>query len=80
MALRVGSRVCWNTSQGPTTGKVVERRTEDFTFDGQQFRASRQSPKLVVESDKTGHRAAHDPEALTHLRGRQTSGSGGGKR
>jgi hypothetical protein len=80
MALRVGSHVSWNTSQGPTTGKVVERRTDDFTFDGQQFRASGQSPKLIVESEKSGQRAAHDPGALTHLQRRPGTGRRQAKR
>jgi hypothetical protein len=65
MAIRVGTQVSWNTSQGPTFGKVVERRTSDFVFDGQQFRASQRQPKLIVESQKTGQRAAHDPSALS---------------
>ena len=67
MSLRIGSHVSWNTSQGVTTGTVVERRTEDFTFDGQQFRASPQEPKLIVESDRSGRRAAHDLAALTPI-------------
>jgi hypothetical protein len=33
--VRVGDRVSWGTSQGRTQGKVVERKTADFQFDGQ---------------------------------------------
>jgi hypothetical protein len=65
MAIRIGTQVSWNTSQGMTHGKVVERRTSDFTFDGQHFLASPKEPKLIVESEKTGQRAAHAPTALT---------------
>jgi surface antigen len=65
MAIRIGSNVSWNTSQGKTHGKVVERKTSDFTFDGQHFRASDDEPKFIVESDKTGARAAHAGSALT---------------
>lgn len=64
MSLKVGSKVSWNTSQGQTHGKVVERRTEDFTFDGQKFTASHDDPTFIVESDKTGARAAHHGSAL----------------
>lgn len=64
MSLNVGSHVSWNTSQGRTHGKVVERRTEDFTFDGQKFTASQENPTFIVESDKTGARAAHHESAL----------------
>ncbi len=59
-----GDRVSWNTPQGRTHGQVVERRTRDFTFDGQQFRASEDDPMFIVESEKSGARAAHAASAL----------------
>ena len=62
--LKVGDGVHWNTSQGETHGKVVERRTSDFQFDNQQFRASDDEPMFIVESEKTGARAAHKADAL----------------
>lgn len=65
----VHDRVSWNTSQGRTRGRVVERRTSDFTFDGQQFRASEAEPAFIVECDKTGARAAHKGSALRVLKG-----------
>ena len=65
MALRTGSRVSWRTPQGPTEGKVVERRTSDFTLAGQHFTASDDEPMFVVESAKTGKHAAHRESALT---------------
>lgn len=61
----VGDRVTWNTSQGETSGKVVEKKTKDFQFDGQHFRASEDEPAFVVESEKSGKRAAHQGSALT---------------
>ncbi|HEX6953273.1 MAG TPA: DUF2945 domain-containing protein [Agromyces sp.] len=64
----VNDRVSWATSQGRTTGKVVERRTADFTFDGQRFTASRDDPAFIVESEKTGARAAHRESALRVLK------------
>ena len=65
MSLKVGSKVSWNTSQGETHGKVVEKKTKDFTLDGQHFNASDDEPKWVVESDKSGKRAAHASSALS---------------
>ena len=65
MGLRKGDRVAWNTPQGETTGRIVERRTSDFQLDGQQFRASGDDPAFIVESDKTGARAAHKEAGLT---------------
>ena len=64
MAISKGAKVSWNTSQGRTHGTVVERRTSDFTFDGQEFRASDAEPKFIVQSDKTGAKAAHAEGAL----------------
>ena len=64
MGLQKGDQVAWNTSQGETTGTVVARRTQDFQFDGQQFRASEDEPAFIVESDKTGARAAHKQHGL----------------
>ncbi|WBU39082.1 DUF2945 domain-containing protein [Homoserinibacter sp. YIM 151385] len=65
--IRVGGRVSWGTSQGRTQGKVVERKTADFTFEGQQFTASDEEPAFVVESEKTGARAAHKGSSLRPL-------------
>ena len=69
VSIRVGSTVSWNTSQGETHGKVVEKKTKDFTLDGQHFKASEDDPKWVVESDKSGKRAAHAPSALKEGKG-----------
>ena len=65
--LRKGDRVSWNTSQGRTQGSVVERRTSDFQFAGQHFTASADEPAYIVESEKSGDRAAHKGPALRRL-------------
>ena len=64
MAISKGDKVSWNTSQGKTHGKAVEKRTAEFTFDGQKFNASSDEPYWIVESDKTGARAAHKESSL----------------
>lgn len=64
----VNDRVSWATSQGRTKGRVVERRTSDFTFEGQRFTASSDEPAFIVESEKTGARAAHKGSALRVLK------------
>lgn len=66
--IQVGDRVSWDSPQGRTQGKVVERKTKDFQLDGRQWRASDDEPKLVVESEKTGAKAAHEPSALNKLK------------
>jgi len=67
--LHIGDRVSWNTSQGRTRGRIVERRERDSTFDGQRFTASRDDPAFLVESEKTGARAVHKAAALRRLSG-----------
>lgn len=65
MAITKGSKVSWNTSQGPTHGHAVEKRTSEFQHDGQTFKASADEPYWLVESEKTGARAAHKESSLT---------------
>lgn len=67
-ALSKGDQVSWNTSQGKTQGKVVEKKTKDFEFDGQKFTASSDEPAFIVESDKSGKKAAHKGSALSKLK------------
>jgi len=65
MAFTEGDKVAWNTSQGETSGTVQEKRTSDFTFEGQQFRPTDDDPYHLVESAKSGARAAHKESALS---------------
>ena len=67
-SIGVRDRVSWGTSQGRTQGVVVERRTRDSEFDGQKFTASADEPVFIVESEKTGARAAHKASALRRLK------------
>lgn len=60
-----GDTVSWNTSQGETHGKVVEVHREEFTFDGQKFKAAEDDPYVVIESDKSGKQAAHKVSSVT---------------
>jgi len=64
----IGDHVSWKTSQGQTEGKIVDRKTKDFQLDKQHFKASADEPKYIVESDKTGARAAHAESALTKIK------------
>ncbi|CAN7254852.1 DUF2945 domain-containing protein [Terrabacter sp. LjRoot27] len=64
MAISKGDTVHWNTSQGRTTGTAVEKRVSGFTFEGQTFNASEDEPYWIVESGKTGARAAHKESSL----------------
>ncbi|MCE0539136.1 HVA1 family protein [Kineosporia rhizophila] len=63
--IKVGDKVSWNTPQGATHGVVKEVKKKDFQLAKQKFTASEDEPMYVVESDKSGHRAAHKAGALT---------------
>jgi hypothetical protein len=62
--LKKGDEVSWETSQGKTEGKVVKTQTSDTRIKGHDVKASKSDPQLIVESEKTGKRAAHKPDAL----------------
>ena len=65
MPLSKGTPVEWNTPQGPTHGKIVEKKVSDFELGGHAHPASEDEPQYVVESAETGARAAHKVSALT---------------
>lgn len=64
MAITKGDTVHWNTPQGKTEGKAVEKHTSEFTLDGHTFHASDDEPFWVVESSKSGKHAAHKESSL----------------
>lgn len=59
-----GDHVTWNTPQGHTEGTVVDVRTKEFTFDGQKFKAADDDPYVIVESEKSGKKAAHKASSV----------------
>ena len=62
--LKAGDKVKWDHSQGTTTGKVVRKLTSPTKIKGHTIAASRDNPEYLVESSKTGARAAHKPSEL----------------
>ena len=59
-----GDKVKWNTSQGETKGEVKKTITSDTKIKDNKVKASKDNPKVVVESDKTGNEAAHKPDSV----------------
>ncbi len=59
MAYSSGDEVGWNTSQGRAHGRVQEKRTSEFRFDGQAFTPDRRRPVLHrrVGEDRRAGRA-----------------------
>lgn len=66
--LRKGDRVEWKTSQGKTTGRVKKRLTSPTKIKGHRVKASQAEPQYLVESEKSGKAAAHQPRALKRKR------------
>lgn len=62
--LKAGDKVQWDHSQGETTGKVVRKVTSPTRIKGHNVAASKDNPEYIVESDKTGAKAAHRPGEL----------------
>lgn len=61
---KAGDKVRWDHSQGSTTGKVVKKLTSVTQIKGHKVAASKNHPEYLVESGKTGARAAHRPQEL----------------
>ncbi|RYD20840.1 MAG: DUF2945 domain-containing protein [Verrucomicrobiaceae bacterium] len=62
--LKKGDAVEWNTSQGKTTGKVEKKLTSPRKIKGHEVKASKDNPEYLVNSDKSGEKAAHKPGSL----------------
>lgn len=63
-SLKAGDCVRWDHSQGSSTGKVVRKLTSPTRIKGHRVAASSDNPEYLVESARTGARAAHKPSAL----------------
>lgn len=61
---KVGDTVKWDHSQGTTQGKVVKKVTSPTRIKGHKVAASKDNPEYVVQSEKTGAKAAHKPTEL----------------
>jgi len=62
--LKAGDKVSWDHSQGSSTGKVVKKVTSPTQIKGHKVAASNDNPEYIVQSDKTGAKAAHKPSEL----------------
>ena len=64
-----GDRVEWNFRGHSVTGRVKKRLIERTEVDGQVYNASKDDPRYLVRSDKTGKETARRPETLKRLDG-----------
>ncbi|RFB93543.1 hypothetical protein B5K11_13500 [Rhizobium leguminosarum bv. trifolii] len=65
--LKKGDEVSWGTSQGKTEGRVVKKQTSPTKIKDHTVKASAAQPQYIVESDKSGKRAAHKPDELRKI-------------
>jgi Hypervirulence associated proteins TUDOR domain len=61
---RRGDRVEWSFRGRPVTGRVLRRLTARTEVGGQVVAASKDDPRYVVRSDKSGKETARRPESL----------------
>jgi len=54
----------WNTPQGKTTGKVVEKVTKPVKVGKYTAKASKTNPEYKVETTKSHKVAVHKPDSL----------------
>ena len=66
--LKTGDKVRWNTSQGETSGKVVQISTRRTKVGGTELKGSDNEPIYLVKSEKTGKKAGHKAGALQKKR------------
>lgn len=64
-----GERVTWKSSGGEAEGKIVKKATTDGKIEDFEYKASKDEPKYIVETDE-GKKAAHNPEALKKAAGK----------
>jgi hypothetical protein len=64
---RRGDRVEWNFRGRKVVGKVRKRLTARTELAGQVVAASKDDPRYLVRSEKTGKETARRAEALTRL-------------
>jgi hypothetical protein len=62
-----GDRVEWNFRGGTVVGRVRKRLTTRTEVGGQVVAASKDDPRYLVRSEKSGKETARRPSALTRL-------------
>ena len=63
-SLKPGDRVEWESSQGKVKGTVKKQLVTPIEIKGHHVAATPENPEYLVESEKTGAKAAHKPGSL----------------
>lgn len=64
---RRGDRVEWNFRGHPVQGRVRKRLVERTEVGSQIVAASKDDPRYLIRSDKSGKETARKPEALKRI-------------
>jgi hypothetical protein len=65
--LHVGNKVAWNTPQGQTHGKVVQKVTGTAKAGGHTATATKSDPEFRVKSARSGKEAIHRAGVIRKL-------------
>lgn len=63
-----GDKVSWITSRGKTVGVVKKKLIGTTKIKAHKVSASEENPEFLVESVKSGEKAAHKPGALKKVK------------
>ena len=63
---RRGDRVEWNFGRGKAVGVVKKKLTARTRIGNQVVAASKEDPRYLVKTERSGKEAAHTPQALRH--------------
>jgi hypothetical protein len=63
-SLKTGNKVSWDSSSGHSIGKIVKKQTSPTQIKGHKVAASKDNPRYIIKSDKSGKTAAHKPSEL----------------
>lgn len=63
-SVKVGDKVSWTSSGGKSTGEVVKKQTSPTKIKTHKVSASKDNPEFIVQSEKSGKKAAHKASAL----------------
>ena len=62
-----GDKVKWKSHGGEAVGHVERKITEETELAGRKVSASKDEPRYLVKSEKSGGEAVHKPEALERV-------------
>ena len=69
--LRRGDRVEWNFGRGKAVGTIQRKLTAPTTIGKQKVAASRDDPRYLVRTERSGKEAAHKAQTLRKIGPRQ---------